>query len=291
MKVGFIGLGIMGSRMAANVQTAGHALIVHNRTKSKADALVASGATYADTPAAVAAAAEVVITVLAHPQAVTESAFGDDGFLDGMKAGSIWVNGTTGNPAFARAMDAAAQERGIRYLDAPVGGSKDAAASAKLTFIVGGEAADVEAATPLLQSMAQKIVHAGPAGMGTALKLVLNNLLAVQMAGFAEALHFGESMGIARETLLNVLVGGPVVAPFMAGKKAFIASDDFSDTHFPLKWMHKDLHMVAMAAYDAGAPMPVSNAAKEAFQHAVAEGLREMDFSAIVQLYTGNTEE
>lgn len=286
MNIAFIGLGIMGSGMAANLLKAGHTLSVYNRTPAKADALVAAGATRAATPAASVASAALVITVVAHPAAVEAVALGEDGFLPQMQAGAVWLNAATVHPNFARKMDTIAREHGVHYLDAPVAGSKPAAQNAELTFIVGGGAAALETARPAMEAMGQRILHIGDAGMGTAMKLIFNNLLAVSMAGFAEALNLGVSLGIPKQNLLNALVGSPITPPFMAGKKPMMETDDYTDTQFPLQWMQKDLHMVAEAAFDVNAPMPVSNAAKEAFQMAMMHGFAELDFSAIARLYT-----
>ena len=177
MKIGFIGLGIMGSRMAANLQKHGHSLVVFNRSRDKADPLIAGGASWADSPASLAPPVEVLFTMLAHPDAVAEAALGKDGFLSQLGAGRLWVDCSTVDPSFSRKMAAAAQSRGIRFLGASVTGSKGPAAQAKLTFWVGGEAADLEACRPLLECMGNKIVHCGGPGMGASLKMVMNQLL------------------------------------------------------------------------------------------------------------------
>src|SRR5579872_4072786 len=191
MKVGFIGLGTMGSRMAANLQKSGHQLVVFNRTREAAAPLVSRGATRADTPAAVGEQAEVLFTMLAHPAAVRETALGKSGFLDRLRPETLWVDCSTVNPSFSREMASEAQTRKVRFLDAPVAGSREPAAEGKLTFFVGGDPVDLEACRPLLQAMGSKILHVGGHGMGTSLKMVNNLLLAVSMAGFSEGLVLG----------------------------------------------------------------------------------------------------
>ena len=280
MKIGFIGTGIMGSRMAANLQQAGHDLVVHNRTRSKAEALLAAGATWAETPAAVARSADLVITMLAHPQAVEDVALGADGLLDALPAGALWIDCSTVHPAFTRRMAAEAAARGLRFMDAPVGGSKHQAANAALIFYVGGEAADLAVAQPLFDVMGQQTVHVGVAGMGIALKVVVNHMLATSMAAFAEGAALGQALGISQEALFAVLIGGAATAPFLARKRAMFETGAY-EVQFPLKWMQKDLHMAAEAAYEAGVPMPVSNAAKELFQLAARSGLADEDFAAL----------
>lgn len=289
MHIGFIGLGIMGSRMATNLLNAGHTLTVYNRTPAKAEALVAKGATLAESPAAAVKNAELVVTVVAHPAAVDNIALGENGFLANMQNGAIWLNAATVQPAYARHIAEVAGQHNVRYLDAPVGGSKDAAANAQLTFIVGGEETVLEEARPAMETMSQRIIRVGPVGMGTALKLIFNNLLAVNMAAFAEALNLGQRLGIPRDTLLNVVVGSPVAAPFLQGKREMMANNDYADTQFPLQWMQKDLHMVAEAAFDVHAAMPLSNVAKEVFQMALAQGWAEADFAAVTALFDTTT--
>lgn len=285
MKIGFIGLGIMGSRMAANLQNAGHDLVVHNRTESKADELVANGATWADTPRAVVAEAEVLFTMLAHPEAVRETMLGENGVFSAGRSGWTWVDCSTVNPSFAREMHALAVQHGVAHLDAPVAGTKPQAQNAELVFIVGGEGAALDKVRQPLQAMGKAINHVGPAGQGTALKIVVNYMLAASMLSFAEALALGESLGISQAVLLNTLIGGPVSAPFLAGKRAFIESGDYSEVQFPLRWMQKDTQMATTAAYETGVPMPFANAAKETYQMAIRQGFGDLDFSAMVAFF------
>lgn len=279
MKIGFIGLGIMGSRMAANLQRNGRHLIIHNRSQEKAAELLANGAEWAETPAA-AAQVEVLFTMLAHPDAVREAALGPDGFLAQMPPGSLWVDCSTVNPSFSRQMAAQASQRQIRFLDAPVAGSKDAAQNARLRFIVGGAAEDVAACQPLFEQMGQHVAHVGGHGMGSGLKVVVNYLLAASMATFAEGMALAQAQGLSQEMLFNVLLGGPVVAPFVAGKREKMSSGDY-EVDFPLRWMQKDLQMTAVTAYESGVPMPMANTAKELYQQAIQNGWGDCDFSAI----------
>src|SRR6266481_2830246 len=141
MKIGFIGLGIMGSRMAANLQKRGHSLVVFNRTREKAEQLLSQGAAWAESPAAVASQVEVIFTMLAHPEAVEEAALGKEGFLSRLAPGQLWIDCSTVNPSFSRKM--AAEAHPIRFLGAPVTGSKTEAALGKLVFWIGGDLADL----------------------------------------------------------------------------------------------------------------------------------------------------
>lgn len=282
MQVGFIGLGIMGGYMAANLQDAGYDLIVYNRTADKAQPLLDAGATWAESPAALAPHVDLFFTMLAHPEAIEETALGEDGFLPHLRAGSLWVDCSTINPSFARRMAAEAAERDVRYIDAPVLGSRAAAENAQLTFLAGGAAEDLERCRPEMESMGKRIIHAGDVGMGTAMKVVFNHQLATSLAAFAEGLVLGQSLGITKESLFEMLLGSAVVAPIAAAKQPKFEAEEY-DVDFPLQLMQKDLHMAAVAAYESGAALPLGNAAKEIYRLAMRSGWGDSDYAAIYQ--------
>lgn len=284
MKTGFIGLGIMGSRMAANLQKKGYELAVYNRTRQKADPLIANGAVWAPTPADVAKQATIIITMLSKPDAVAETALlGKHGFLNHLAANSLWIDCSTVNPSFSRLMASEAGQRKVRFIDAPVSGTKGPAEQGQLLFFVGGEKADVEEARPIFEAMGKAVFHAGGHGMGTSMKMVNNVILAQAMVAFSEAMVLGESLGISKEQLLNTILNSPVVAPFLAFKRTKIEEGKF-DAEFPLQWMHKDLQLAAETAYETGVAMPLTNAAKEIYALAVKNGLGGQDFSAVYKV-------
>ena len=280
MKIGFIGTGIMGSRMAAHLLKQGHELHVHNRTRHRTSSLVESGAIWAETAWEAAEQMDVVVTMLAHPASVEQMALGPDGFLGRMSAGSIWVDCSTVNPSFSQHMAGEAKGSGVRFLDAPVGGSKGPAERAELVFLVGGEAKDLEACRPVLEAMGRAVVHVGGNGMGSAMKIVINNLLGTTMEAFAESMVLGESLGISQKMLFDVILGGIVAPQFIGLKREKLEQEDY-EPEFPLRWLQKDLEMVAQTAYEQGVAMPIGNAAKEIYQLAVRRGLGDLDFSAI----------
>src|SRR2546426_11213717 len=177
MKIGFIGLGIMGSRMAANLQKNGYALVVFNRTRAKAEPLLGPCGTFSDSSAKLGEQVDVLFTMLAHPDAVEQAALGRNGFLSHLRPKTVWIDCSSVNPSFSRKMAAAAAARQIRFVDAPVTGSAPVAAAAQLVFWVGAEAADLGAIRPLLLCMGNKIVHTGGHGTGTAIKMVINLLM------------------------------------------------------------------------------------------------------------------
>ena len=288
MKIGFIGLGIMGSRMAANLQKCGHSLVVFNRTREKADALVSAGARWAASPAALASHVQVIVTMLAHPGAVEEAALGKKGFLSHAEQNQIWIDCSTVNPSFSKTMAAAADARGTRFLGAPVTGSKGQAALAKLTFWVGGATADLETCRPLLECMGSRIVHCGGHEAGASLKMVMNQLLGTVMAAFSEGLVLGESLGLSREVLFEELLNGAAAAPFLAAKRERLKSGDYRQADFPLRWLQKDLHLASVSAYETGVAMPLTNMAKEIYRLAMREGHGSEDFSAVYEYLARN---
>lgn len=280
MKVGFIGMGIMGSRMATNLQKHGYEIIIFNRTQDKATSLIKNGALWADTPGVVAKQVEIIFTMLANTEAVINAALGENGFLDNLAPDTLWVDCSTVNPSFSRQMAKEAQSRQVKFLDAPVGGSKNQAEKAELVFMVGGDATDVKTCQPLFEAMGSRFVHVGEQGMGTSLKLANNLLLGTSMAAFAEAIILGQALGISQEMLLKALLGGAIAAPFLSTKKAMLELEDY-EAEFPLQWMQKDLEMVAIAANEVGVAIPVTSIVKELYRLAMQQGLSEKDFSAI----------
>jgi 3-hydroxyisobutyrate dehydrogenase/glyoxylate/succinic semialdehyde reductase len=287
MKIGFIGLGIMGSRMAANLQKHGYSLVLFNRTRDKAEPLLGPCGTFADSPAKLAEQVDVLFTMLAHPDAVEEAALGPNGFLDHLKPNALWVDCSSVNPSFSEKMAAATAARQIRFVDAPVTGSAPAAANAKLEFWVGADPADLETVRPLLLCMGNKIVHTGGHGTGTSMKMVVNLIMGNAMAAFAEAMALGEGLGFSSTILFDSLLGTPVVAPFLALKREKIESGNY-EAEFPLRWMQKDMHLASVSAYESGAAMPVTNVAKELYRLAMRKGHASRDFSAIYDYLTKN---
>jgi 3-hydroxyisobutyrate dehydrogenase-like beta-hydroxyacid dehydrogenase len=289
MKIGFIGLGIMGSRMAANLQKHGSSLVVFNRTRAKAEPLLGPCGTFSDSPAKVADQVDILFTMLANPEAVEEAALRANGFLNYLRPNALWVDCSSVNPSFSKKMAAAAAARQIRFVDAPVTGSAAVAEQGKLVFWVGGEDADLETIRSLLLCMGNKIVHVGGHGMGTSLKMVINLLIGNAMAAFAEGMALGEGLGISREVLFDSLLGMPAVAPFLAAKREKIERGNY-DPEFPLRWMQKDLHLASVSAYESDLALPVTNVTKEVYRLAMRGGRGTEDFSAIYEFATSDNE-
>lgn len=281
-KMGFIGLGIMGSRMALNLQGEGYKLIVTNRTKEKVEGLIKNGAIWADCPKEVGERSDVVITMLSTPEVVKKISLGENGLLNGMSENSIWINCSTVNPSFTKEIGQLAKKHQIRYIDAPVMGTTTPAEKGELVFLAGGDPTDIEEISPLFEIMGKKILHLGEVGNGAAMKMLVNQLLGQSIVAFAEALVMGEAMGLEKETLFNTLINTPGVAPLIPSIRHRLENADY-ETHFPLKLMLKDLHLSSVSAYENGVASPSLNAAKEIFAQARQSGLGELDFTAVYQ--------
>ncbi len=286
MRIGFIGLGIMGRRMARNLLADGHALQVYNRTREKADALTAAGAAWAETPALAVRDVEVLVTMLATPVAVQTLALEDDGFLAAMPRGSRWVDCSTVHPGFVRWMAGLAGAQGVHLIDAPVAGTKGPAAAGELVFLAGGRKDDIDFCRPLFDSMGKKVLQLGGVGQGAAMKMVFNLMLGSAMAAYGEALVLGEALGLSRQAMAEILLDAPVSAAFLRTKQDLIDRSDF-EAHFPLRWMRKDLHLAAQSAYEQGAALPTLNAIKEVYALAEKAGWGKQDFAAVWKFLAG----
>jgi 3-hydroxyisobutyrate dehydrogenase/glyoxylate/succinic semialdehyde reductase len=259
-------------------------LLVWNRTREKADELLEGGAGWRDSAAAVAEEVGVIFTMLADPPAVREVAYGENGFLQHLAPGSLWVDCSTVGPSVSREMAERCRQAGIHFLDAPVAGSIGPAERGELTTFVGGDAEDLEVARPFIQVWSDKIFHMGDIGSGSTMKLVINALLGLEMAGVEEVLHLGTALGLQEDDVLDAILGSAACPPFIATKQQNLLSKEYPAS-FPLKWMYKDLHLAANAGYDAHVAAPLINAVKELFALGVEQGLGELDFSGIAKLH------
>ena len=280
MKIGFIGLGIMGSRMAANLAKAGYTLFVYNRTNSKAESLAFDNVITKNSPGLVAGESDVVITMLSTPEAIQEVALAEEGLVSGMSKGKVWMDCSTVNPSFSKQMAELSESVGFNFLDAPVAGSLVPAEKGELVFLVGGKKGVVKYCDPLFKIMGKKYIHVGENGMGSALKLVNNLIMGISMYGFVEGLLLGESLGINKEKIFDILDGSPIAPSMIQMKREKIESNDYSP-EFPLQWLQKDLHLAAETAYENNLPLPATNTIKEIFALAKKAGMGEKDFTAI----------
>jgi 3-hydroxyisobutyrate dehydrogenase-like beta-hydroxyacid dehydrogenase len=285
-KIGLIGLGLMGRPMGLNLLKAGHALTVWNRTPARAEALVAAGASLAASPRAAAESCDVLITIVSDPPALEEVLWGKDGALDGLRRGAIYIDSSTVSPALARKISAACAERGARFLDAPVTGGTWGAEKGELVFMVGGEAATLAAAEPVLSVLGKKWFHLGPNGAGQTIKLAMNLILALQVDALAEALALVGGAGIAGEKLVEVLQSSMARAAVLDVKAPLLLKGEYPPS-FPLRLMHKDLGLALDLANQLGVPMPATAAAREIYSSVKGAAKEDLDYAAVMKFWKG----
>ena len=280
MKITFLGLGIMGSQMAYNLAKNNVNLTVYNRTPIDFSLFKAKNVTIADSLENAVKDADIVFSMLSTPEAVEEVFFGTGKVLKLMKEHAIWADCTTVNPSFSKQAFEQAKLHNIRFLDTPVSGSKPQAQNAELIFFVGGNPETFNEIEPYLNMMSKKTILVGDIGKGASLKMLVNVMLAQSMAIFSEAVLFGESMGISKDFLLDLLPNLVVSAPFTKFKAEGIRNDNY-EVQFPLEWMHKDLHLATLTAYEVNQPLFLANLTKELYAAAKNNGMERLDFSAI----------
>jgi 3-hydroxyisobutyrate dehydrogenase-like beta-hydroxyacid dehydrogenase len=281
MKLGWIGLGIMGSRQAANLRRAGHELTVWNRTASTAEAWADEhGATVVATPAEVAQDAEVVFSMVVDGPQVQEV------LVPAAREGVLFVDMSTIGPEWTRRIGDQLAEQGARLVDAPVTGSSPRAEDGTLTIMVGGEEPDVERVRPLLEIMGELIVYAGPLGSGQAVKLINNAVAAANAATLAQALLVGSAQGLDLDALVDVMAAGSGASTMLTLKAGPMRNHDYT-TLFKTAHMLKDVRLCLEDAQDANVPFPAAAAAADALAAAVARGHADADFAALLEAFEG----
>ena len=280
--LGFIGLGAMGSRIAERLQRAGHSMTVFDRNAKRVEALAAKGAAAARTPAEVAARSEIVLSCVADDAAVEAVLLGRAGALERVLPGALVIDLSTVSPVTSRLVADAARVKGAAFVDAAMSGSTPQAEEGALVVFAGGEPGAIERARPILDTIAKTVVHMGPAGAGTTMKLVVNTLLGAGLQILAEALALGEKAGIDRERLAEVLGETAVISPAQRGKLANAVANEFPST-FPVRLMYKDFNLILAHAAALAVPMPAAAVAAQLCAAQDARGPDE-DFSATIRL-------
>jgi len=281
--VALLGLGTMGSGMAANLLKAGFPLTVWNRSRAKAEVSAAQGSRVAETPADAASGASVIVSMLADDVASRAVWLGKDGALAAAEKGAVLVDSSTVSPAWIAELAQAAEARGLELLDAPVTGSRMQAAGGQLTFLAGGSAEALAKAKPVLEAMSKEIVHLGPVGSGAKMKLLNNFLCGVQIASLAEGIAWLERSGLDTEKAIDLLKRGAPGSPLLANISGRMLSRDYT-VNFYLKLMSKDLQYAGAAAAESGVELTTAANARVLFEHAVALGYGDKDMSAVVEL-------
>jgi 3-hydroxyisobutyrate dehydrogenase len=281
-RVALLGLGTMGSGMAANLLKAGFPLTVYNRTAAKAHSLVKAGARLASTPAEAAKGASIVISMLADDAASRNVWLGKDGALAAAGKGTILIESSTVSPEWVAELAGLAAQHGAQFLDAPVTGSRSHAETGQLSILVGGRDATLAAATPVLRAMSKEIVHLGPVGSGAKLKLINNFLCGVQIASLAEGLTWLERSGLDREKALEVLKTGAPGSPLLGAISTRMATHNYA-VNFLLRLIVKDLLYAQNEAARCNVDLTTAQAARSLFETAVAKGYGEVDMSAVIE--------
>jgi 3-hydroxyisobutyrate dehydrogenase-like beta-hydroxyacid dehydrogenase len=282
-RIGFLGLGEMGTPMASRLLHAGHDVNVWNRTAARAAALAQQGAAVASSPAKAAAGANFVITMLATPEALEEVLFGTAGLAPALSTGQVLIDMSTVGPDEIRSV-AARMPKGVSLVDAPVRGSLPQATSGRLDIFVGATDETYERVRPILESLGS-VKHVGGQGSGAAMKLVANLALGAAIVALGEALSLGESLALERSVLLDALADSPI-GPIVAAKRANIESDRFAPS-FKLQLAAKDLKLVMEAAAARGRDLKQARANRAWLDEAAEHGAADLDFSAVVATISG----
>ncbi len=287
-RVAFVGLGRMGRGMAGRLLDAGHQLTVHNRTPDKAAALLGRGARWAASPAEAARDAEAVVVMVSDDDASRRVWTAPDGVLAADPApGTLAVECSTLSLDWVLELADTARDRGLRYLDCPVTGLPDAAAAGALTLLVGADVADLRAAAPVLTPLSDERLHFGPVGAGTAYKLIVNLMGAVQIAGAAEGMALAERAGLDLDQVAAALASGQAASPQVVRNTARMASGEHEDVVFSGRLRRKDAAYGVRLAERLGVAAPFGRVALEGLDRLVAAGLGDSNESSIVEIARG----
>jgi 3-hydroxyisobutyrate dehydrogenase-like beta-hydroxyacid dehydrogenase len=280
-RLGFIGLGNMGSRIGQRLLNHGYQMSVYDRNLVKAETIAAKGGIVATSIQELARTVDVVLSCLTNDEAARSVYTGAEGVFSGARPGTIVLEMSTISPDTSRELHSLGARAGIQLLDVAISGSTPAAEQGTLTLLVGGDGDLFRAAEPIFQAVAKRYFLLGGAGSGTAMKLVVNTLLGVGMQAIAEAVVLGEKIGLDRERLLDVLSQTAVVAPAHVGKLASAVVNDYHP-QFPLRLMNKDFALILNTAAKGHVPMPATEAAFHVNSEELAGG-QEEDFSAVLR--------
>ncbi|HZA52911.1 MAG TPA: NAD(P)-dependent oxidoreductase [Candidatus Udaeobacter sp.] len=280
--LGFVGLGVMGSRMVQRLLTAGHTVTGYNRTKSKAQGLLDAGMKWADTPRAAAEANDITLSMVANTEALQAVTSGPEGILAGLSSGKIYIDMSTVSPSASRELAAQVATKRAQMLDAPVSGSVSTLEDGKLTFMVGGDRAAFERVEPILKAIGPKATYVGGNGLAVSMKVATNLSLAVQMLAFSEGVLLAEKSGIARETALEVLLNSVIASPMIKYRGPFVLEMP-DEAWFDVNMMQKDLLLALEMGRKLDVPLPTTAATNEMLTTARAMGFAKRDFAVMFE--------
>lgn len=286
MRIGFIGLGNMGGPMALNMIKAGHTLTVYDLRRAAAEPHLTAGAHWADSPAQVAAACELVVTSLPGPKEIEEVALGEGGIIGKLPRGAIYADLSTNSPTMIRRLHAAFAAKAIEVLDAPVSGGIPGARNATLAVMVGGDRAAFEKIKPALDAIGDKVSYIGESGAGSVAKLVHNMIAICSTQLLAEAFTMGVKAGVAPESLLKVVQDGAYGQGMLLSgtMPKMVFRGNFDRVTFALKLARKDLGLATEVGRELNVPMPLASLVEQDFLAALANGLGEKDSTAAVTI-------
>lgn len=283
-KIGFIGLGLMGSRMAAHLIGADNDVVLYNRSQAKAVMVAEAGASVAATPAELAGQTRLVFMMLTGPEAIDAVIWGERGLIGAGSRCKIVVNMSTVPPAYNRELANRLLEKGVVLLEAPVSGSTDAAAAGSLVILTGGAAAELADVSPYLLAMAEKLVYCGEVGRATSMKMVINLLLGVMLGGLGEAVSLGEKCGFTSAEVLDTVLAGPLGCGFFQAKADMIKKGEYP-AGFPVKHMVKDLKFISKTADEVQATLPLGSMVQKLYGKAMELGFADQDFAAVKKIF------
>lgn len=278
--LGFVGLGAMGSRMVRRLLQAGHQVRGWNRSRGKAEPLVAAGMVLADSPRAAAQGAGVVLSSVADTRALRTVAEGPDGILAGLGRGAVWVEMSTVSPAATRELAREAQARGATLLDAPVSGGVGTVEQGRLSIYVGGDEAALERVRPYLSALGPTILRVGPVGSAVTMKIAINLGLAVQMVAFSESVLLAERAGIDRAAAVEAILRSVAASPMVTYRGPFVLGMP-EEAWFNVAMMQKDVQLALELGREVEVPLPTTAVANELLSAARAIGLAGQDCAAV----------
>ncbi len=281
--LGFVGLGVMGGQIVARLLSKEHTVTGYNRTRSKAQWLIDKGMQWADSPRAVATAADVTFAMVTNSAAIASVTDGPDGLLAGLSPGKIFVDISTVSPAASRCLAAKVRETGADMVDSPVSGSVITLQEGMLSVMVGGRRETFDRVKPLLQDIGPKVTYVGDNGLALAMKIAINLSLAVQMLAFSEGVLLAEKSGIARETAVDVLTHSAVASPMIQYRGPFVMQPP-PEAWFDVNMMQKDMLLALELGRQLDIPLPTTAVTNEFLTAARGMGLAKQDFAVVFEV-------
>ncbi len=279
-RIGYVGLGVMGGGVARRLLSAGHEVTGYNRTRSKAEPLIADGMRFAESPREAAEQTDVIFSMVTNTQALTAITHGPDGILAGLGPGKVYVDMSTVSPAASRGLAERVRERGAAMLDAPVSGSVITLEQGKLSVIVGGDRETFDGVAPILRDIGPTVTYVGGNGQAVLMKIATNLSLAVQMLAFSEGVLLAEKGGISREDAVNVLTNSAIASPMVKYRGPFVLEMP-EEAWFDCNMMQKDMVLALDLGRELDVPLPTTAASNEILTAARGMGLDHHDFAAM----------